>query len=128
MDDEDLKNWYLRIYFLLNDKYKIMIEYDSSNYVNNYMFVKNNKLRDDRDEQDSVFLWNSNNSEFKRSSYERDFYYESYNRECLSHCYIADDYRVEIIVTSLDYLPNILILDQEGNEVLEDEIFNDEIQ
>ena len=44
------------------------------------MFVKNNKLRDDRDEQDSVFLWNSNNSEFKRSSYERDFYYESYNR------------------------------------------------
>ena len=127
LDDERAKNWYLRIYFLLNDKYKIMIEYDSSNYVNNYMFVKNDKLRDYRNEDDSVFLWNSNNSEFKRSSYERDFYYESYNRECLSHCYITDDYRVEIIVTSLDYLPNILILDQEGNEVLEDEIFNDEI-
>ena len=123
LDDEDRKNWYLRIYFLLNDKYKIIIEYDSSSYVNNYMFVKNNKLRDYRSEHDSVFLWNSNNSEFKRSSYEKDFYYESYNRECLSHCYITDDYRVEIIVTSLDYLPNILILDQEGNEVLEDEIF-----
>lgn len=29
LDDERAKNWYLRIYFLLNDKYKIMIEYDS---------------------------------------------------------------------------------------------------
>ena len=127
LPDENLKDWYLRIYFLLNDKYKIMIEYDS-NYINNHMFVKNNKLRDYRNEHDSVFLWNSNNSEFKRSSYESNLYFESYNRECLSHCYITDDYRVEIIVTSLDYLPNILILDQEGNEVLEDKIFNDEIQ
>ena len=117
------KKWYLRIYFLLNDKYKIIVEYDDS-YTSNYMFVRNNKSRDYKSEDDSVFLWSSNNSEFKRSSYESNLYFESYNKECLSHCYIADDYRVEIIVTSLDYLPNILILDQEGNEVSEDEIFN----
>ena len=120
---EEVTNWYLRIYFLLNDKYKIMIEYDYD-YINNYMFVRTNKSRDYISEEDSVFLWSSNNSEFKRSSYESNFYDESYNKECLSHCYIADDYRVEIIVTSLDYLPNILILDQEGNEVSEDEVFN----
>ena len=120
------KKWYLRIYFLLNDKYKIIVEYDDS-YTSNYMFVRNNKSRDYRSEEDSVFLWSSNNSEFKRSSYESNLYFESYNKECLSHCYIADDYRVEIIVTSLDYLPNILILDQEGNEVSEDEVFNSEI-
>ena len=120
---EEVTNWYLRIYFLLNDKYKIMIEYDYD-YINNYMFVRTNKSRDYISEEDSVFLWSSNNSEFKRSSYESNFYNESYNKECLSHCYIADDYRVEIIVTSLDYLPNILILDQEGNEVSEDEVFN----
>ena len=117
------KKWYLRIYFLLNDKYKIMIEYDYD-YTSTHMFVRNNKSRDYISEEDSVFLWSSNNSEFKRSSYESNFYNESYNKECLSHCYIADDYRVEIIVTSLDYLPNILILDQEGNEVSEDEVFN----
>ena len=120
---EEVTNWYLRIYFLLNDKYKIMIEYDYD-YINNYMFVRTNKSRYYISEEDSVFLWSSNNSEFKRSSYESNFYNESYNKECLSHCYIADDYRVEIIVTSLDYLPNILILDQEGNEVSEDEVFN----
>ena len=117
------KKWYLRIYFLLNDKYKIIVEYDDS-YTSNYMFVRNNKSRDYRSEEDSVFLWSSNNSEFKRSSYESYFYDESYNKECLSHCYVTDDYRVEIIVTSLDYLSNILILDQEGNEVSEDEVFN----
>ena len=120
------KKWYLRIYFLLNDKYKIIVEYDDS-YTSNYMFVRNNKSRDYRSEEDSVFLWSSNNSEFKRSSYESYFYDESYNKECLSHCYVTDDYRVEIIVTPLDYLPNILILDQEGNEVSEDEVFNSEI-
>ena len=123
---EEVTNWYLRIYFLLNDKYKIMIEYDYD-YINNYMFVRTNKSRYYISEEDSVFLWSSNNSEFKRSSYESNFYNESYNKECLSHCYIADDYRVEIIVTSLDYLSNILILDQEGNEVSEDEIFNNGI-
>ena len=122
LDDENATNWYLRIYFLLNDKYKIMIEYDYD-YTSTHMFVRNNKSRDYKSEEDSVFLWSSNNSEFKRSSYESDFYFESYNKEHLSHCYITDDYRVEII-TTLDYLPNILILDQEGNEVSEDEIFN----
>ena len=120
------KKWYLRIYFLLNDKYKIIVEYDDS-YTSNYMFVRNNKSRDYKSEDDSVFLWSSNNSEFKRSSYESYFYDKSYNKECLSHCYVTDDYRVEIIVTPLDYLPNILILDQEGNEVSEDEVFNSEI-
>ena len=122
LNDENATNWYLRIYFLLNDKYKIMIEYDYD-YTSTHMFVRNNKSRDYISEEDSVFLWSSNNSEFKRSSYESDFYFESYNKEHLSHCYITDDYRVEII-TTLDYLPNILILDQEGNEVSEDEIFN----
>ena len=122
LNDENATNWYLRIYFLLNDKYKIIVEYDDS-YTSNYMFVRNNKSRDYKSEEDSVFLWSSNNSEFKRSSYESYFYFESYNKEHLSHCYITDDYRVEII-TTLDYLPNILILDQEGNEVSEDEIFN----
>ncbi len=126
LDDDNFTNWYLRIYFLLNDRYKIMIEYDF-NYISNHMFVRNNKSINYRSEEDSVFLWSSNNSEFKRSSYENDSF-GSYDKEFLSHCYITDDYRVELlIVDSLDYLPNILILDQEGNEVSEDEIFNNGI-
>ncbi len=47
------KKWYLRIYFLLNDKYKIIVEYDDS-YTSNYMFVRNNKSRDYKSEDDSV--------------------------------------------------------------------------
>lgn len=109
------------LYFRLNNKYKIIFEYENLQNPQ-YLILKENRIGTGK----NVFLWSSINSEFFIKSYWEEIFYEKFQdfeKDKISHVYISDDYSIEFVIDK-DDIPYIKIIDLEENiEVSQNEIF-----
>lgn len=103
---------YTRLYFLLNERYKITIEYDTLEN-DNYLVLKKEYRKGleivDRD----VFLLENKNSEFFRKCYNESGFFENFEefkRRMKIFTYIADDYVVELVIEK-EKKPKIEVMD-----------------
>lgn len=127
-DEKQTDNLYLRIHFLYDDKYKIILQYNLEK-IGNYQYSKDNRklLLDNDDELKKVFLWRDKNSTFfVFSIYDYLIRREYVEDEEESHLYVTDDYIIEIITKKNNY-PEILVENISGNEVRLDEIFDTDV-
>ena len=106
---------YTRIYFLFNEKYKIIIEYKSLE-DENFLILK----RKYRDGLENI------NSEFFRNCYNETGFFENiedFKKKTKGYTYIADDYILELVVEKSFY-PKIKVTNLEGKEYSSNFIFS----
>lgn len=115
---------YTRIYFLFNEKYKIIIEYKS--LENENFFILKRKYRDGLENiKKNIFLLENENSEFFRNCYNETGFFENiedFKKIKKGYTYIADDYILELVVEKSFY-PKIKVTDLEDKEYSSNLIF-----
>ena len=115
---------YTRIYFLFNEKYKIIIEYKSLE-DENFLILKR-KYRDGLENiKKNIFLLENENSEFFRNCYNENGFFENiedFKKTMKGYTYIADDYILELVVEKSFY-PKIKVTDLEDKEYSSNFIF-----
>ena len=116
---------YTRIYFLFNEKYKIIIEYKS--LENERFLILKRKYRKGLENiKNNIFLLENENSEFFRSCYNENGFFENiddFKKSIKDYTYIADDYIVELVVEKSFY-PKIKVTDLEDKEYSSNLIFS----
>lgn len=116
---------FTRIYFLFNDKYKIIIEYESLE-SEQYLILKKEYRKEIYEIEKNVFFCHTVNSEFYRKSYNESGFFENineFNDRNIGHIYIADDYIIELVIAKSIEFPKIRILDiNTNNEIEQQEI------
>ena len=116
---------YTRIYFLFNEKYKIIIEYKSLE-DENFLILKR-KYRDGLENiKKNIFLLENENSEFFRNCYNEYGLFENiedFKKTIKGYTYIADDYILELVVEKSFY-PKIKVTDLEDKEYSSNFIFS----
>ena len=116
---------YTRIYFLFNEKYKIIIEYKSLE-DENFLILKR-KYRDGLENiKKNIFLLENENSEFFRNCYNETGFFENiedFKKKTKGYTYIADDYILELVVEKSFY-PKIKVTNLEGKEYSSNFIFS----
>ena len=116
---------YTRIYFLFNEKYKIIIEYKSLE-DENFLILKR-KYRDGLENiKKNIFLLENENSEFFRNCYNETGFFEiieDFKKKTKGYTYIADDYILELVVEKSFY-PKIKVTNLEGKEYSSNFIFS----
>ena len=115
---------YTRIYFLFNEKYKIIIEYKS--LENENFLILKRKYRDGLENiKKNIFLLENENSEFFRNCYNETGFFENiedFKKIKKGYTYIADDYILELVVEKSFY-PKIKVTDLEDKEYSSNFIF-----
>ena len=115
---------YTRIYFLFNEKYKIIIEYKS--LENENFLILKRKYRDGLENiKKNIFLLENENSEFFRNCYNETGFFENiedFKKIKKGYTYIADDYILELVVEKSFY-PKIKVTDLEDKEYSSNLIF-----
>lgn len=115
---------YTRIYFLFNEKYKIIIEYKS--LENENFLILKRKYRDGLENiKKNIFLLENENSEFFRNCYNENGFFENiedFKKTIKGYTYIADDYILELVVEKSFY-PKIKVTDLEDKEYSSNLIF-----
>ena len=115
---------YTRIYFLFNEKYKIIIEYKS--LENERFLILKRKYRKGLENiKNNIFLLENENSEFFRNCYNENGFFENiddFKKSIKGYTYIADDYIVELVVEKSFY-PKIKVTDLEDKEYSSNLIF-----
>ncbi|WP_374122637.1 hypothetical protein [Leptotrichia hongkongensis] len=115
---------YTRIYFLFNEKYKIIIEYKS--LENENFLILKRKYRDGLENiKKNIFLLENENSEFFRNCYNENGFFENiedFKKTIKGYTYIADDYILELVVEKSFY-PKIKVTDLEDKEYSSNFIF-----
>ena len=115
---------YTRIYFLFNEKYKIIIEYKS--LENENFLILKRKYRDGLENiKKNIFLLENENSEFFRNCYNETGFFENiedFKKTKKGYTYIADDYILELVVEKSFY-PKIKVTDLEDKEYSSNLIF-----
>ncbi|WP_374141702.1 hypothetical protein [Leptotrichia hongkongensis] len=116
---------YTRIYFLFNEKYKIIIEYKS--LENENFLILKRKYRDGLENiKKNIFLLENENSEFFRNCYNETGFFENiedFKKIKKGYTYIADDYILELVVEKSFY-PKIKVTDLEDKEYSSNFIFS----
>ena len=116
---------YTRIYFLFNEKYKIIIEYKS--LENERFLILKRKYRKGLENiKNNIFLLENENSEFFRNCYNETGFFENIEdlkKTIKGYTYIADDYILELVVEKSFY-PKIKVTDLEDKEYSSDLIFS----
>ena len=116
---------YTRIYFLFNEKYKIIIEYKS--LENENFLILKRKYRDGLENiKKNIFLLENENSEFFRNCYNETGFFENiedFKKKTKGYTYIADDYILELVVEKSFY-PKIKVTDLEDKEYSSNFIFS----
>lgn len=116
---------YTRIYFLFNEKYKIIIEYKS--LENENFLILKRKYRDGLENiKKNIFLLENENSEFFRNCYNETGFFENiedFKKITKGYTYIADDYILELVVEKSFY-PKIKVTDLEDKEYSSNFIFS----
>ena len=116
---------YTRIYFLFNEKYKIIIEYKS--LENENFLILKRKYRDGLENiKKNIFLLENENSEFFRNCYNETGFFENiedFKKKTKGYTYIADDYILELVVEKSFY-PKIKVTNLEGKEYSSNFIFS----
>lgn len=116
---------YTRIYFLFNEKYKIIIEYKS--LENENFLILKRKYRDGLENiKKNIFLLENENSEFFRNCYNENGFFENiedFKKTIKGYTYIADDYILELVVEKSFY-PKIKVTDLEDKEYSSNFIFS----
>ena len=115
---------YTRIYFLFNEKYKIIIEYKS--LENERFLILKRKYRKGLENiKNNIFLLENENSEFFRNCYNETGFFENIEdlkKTIKGYTYIADDYILELVVEKSFY-PKIKVTDLEDKEYSSNLIF-----
>ena len=115
---------YTRIYFLFNEKYKIIIEYKS--LENERFLILKRKYRKGLENiKNNIFLLEIENSEFFRNCYNENGFFENiedFKKTIKGYTYIADDYILELVVEKSFY-PKIKVTDLEDKEYSSNLIF-----
>ena len=115
---------YTRIYFLFNEKYKIIIEYKS--LENERFLILKRKYRKGLENiKNNIFLLENENSEFFRNCYNENGFFENiedFKKTIKGYTYIADDYILELVVEKSFY-PKIKVTDLEDKEYSSNLIF-----
>lgn len=108
---------YTRIYFILNEKYKIIIEYKS--LENERFLILKRKYRNGLENIDNnIFLLENKNSEFFRNCYNESGFFENiedFKKSTNCYTYVADDYIIELVVEK-NFFPKIEIINLENEE------------
>lgn len=116
---------YTRIYFLFNEKYKIIIEYKS--LENERFLILKRKYRKGLENiKNNIFLLENENSEFFRNCYNETGFFENIEdlkKTIKGYTYIADDYILELVVEKSFY-PKIKVTDLEDKEYSSNLIFS----
>lgn len=115
---------YSRLYFLYNEKYKIIIEYNSIE-DDFYLILKKEYRKGIEKFDENIFLLKSENSEFSRKCYDESAFFEDikiFKERMESYTYIADDYIIELVIEKNNF-PRIEIINLETSKILEQKEF-----
>ncbi|AYZ74027.1 hypothetical protein EGX98_08295 [Fusobacterium necrophorum] len=115
---------YSRLYFLYNEKYKIIIEYNSIE-DNFYLILKKEYRKGIEKLDNNIFLFKNENSEFSRKCYNESAFFEDiiiFKERMESYTYITDDYIIELVIEKNNF-PRIKIIDLETSKILEQNEF-----
>lgn len=103
---------YTRLYFLFDNRYKIIVEYDT--LENDFYLILKKEYRDGIERlRNNIFLVESKNSEFSRKCYNESSFFEDiemFKETMKSYIYVADNYIIELVIEQ-NNLPRIEILD-----------------
>jgi hypothetical protein len=114
---------FTRIYFLFNEIFKIVIEYDNLD-ENQYLILKKEYRKDFNKINKNIFFCYTKNSEFYRKCYNESGFFKNiddFNNVNTGHIYITDDYIIELVVDKSKKIPKIEIINLTTNKEIEQE-------